>query len=522
MKRRRGFLFCGLFFTAAAIGFCTVSRAEDCKLELVRLDQSPRGNAIYRNASAQYSIKYLGKNARRTGGEDDFEKLVKKEPEKYVAEDPFRGVVKLGSRQFVFVLDKQDKESKDYDRLYFDINGNGDLTDEKPIDAEAPKPPEITEKDGRLIVVQDGVTRTYRLPSKKISPREKDEEKEESSEEKKKQEKAKEAMKQRIVANINAYRPLRFPRVDIPIEIDGKKLDYSFFFNSYTRRLGVRQYVTVMLTPAVYCRGEIELDGKKTPVVVLDHNSNGRFDDVMTVMQIGPGERLYPQYGDVLLIDPEHMTPVEMRRGSSAHRQYLARLNQYEGKFIEMKVSPTGDALSWSPAEAAFGKIVSDHSFSALELIGDLGYLSLNLPKSQPVEIPAGDWHMLSYVLQGEQEMPPEAKNETEKKDENQLLREALRKTKRSSTLQARGSGKNAIIHIEAGQTATLKYGPPYRLSVTPSYQPGTVRFSLVMQGAQGEQVTSLTVDGKRPPKPELTITDPKGEVVQKGNFEYG
>jgi hypothetical protein len=27
---------------------------------------------------------------------------------------------------------------------------------------------------------------------------------------------------------------------------------------------------------------------------------------------------------------------------------------------------------------------------------------------------------------------------------------------------------------------------------------------------------------GGRPAKPEFTITDPKGEVVQQGNFEYG
>ena len=29
-------------------------------------------------------------------------------------------------------------------------------------------------------------------------------------------------------------------------------------------------------------------------------------------------------------------------------------------------------------------------------------------------------------------------------------------------------------------------------------------------------------VDGGRPAKPEFTITDPKGKVVQEGNFEYG
>jgi len=29
-------------------------------------------------------------------------------------------------------------------------------------------------------------------------------------------------------------------------------------------------------------------------------------------------------------------------------------------------------------------------------------------------------------------------------------------------------------------------------------------------------------VNGGRPEQPEFTITDPKGEVVQQGRFEYG
>ena len=40
--------------------------------------------------------------------------------------------------------------------------------------------------------------------------------------------------------------------------------------------------------------------------------------------------------------------------------------------------------------------------------------------------------------------------------------------------------------------------------------------------GSAGERCTGLIVDGGRPPKPEFTITDPQGKVVQTGNFEYG
>ena len=106
-----------------------------------------------------------------------FKRIVKKEP-KYVSDYPFRGVVKLGSQEFAFALDavppkpegrrnqgqgREDEESPRptrrpaswptscsrrrprpkhrrregdaYNRLYFDFNHNGDLTDDKVIEA---------------------------------------------------------------------------------------------------------------------------------------------------------------------------------------------------------------------------------------------------------------------------------------------------------------------------------------------------------------------------------------------------
>jgi hypothetical protein len=40
--------------------------------------------------------------------------------------------------------------------------------------------------------------------------------------------------------------------------------------------------------------------------------------------------------------------------------------------------------------------------------------------------------------------------------------------------------------------------------------------------GSTGEECTSMTVEGSQPPKPEFTITDSEGKVVESGSFEYG
>ena len=64
--------------------------------------------------------------------------LVRKEPKEYHADHQLRAVATFGGKKYAFVLDKQSKTSQGYDRLYFDLNRNGDLTDDAPIDRKTP------------------------------------------------------------------------------------------------------------------------------------------------------------------------------------------------------------------------------------------------------------------------------------------------------------------------------------------------------------------------------------------------
>ena len=74
-------------------------------------------------------------------------------------------------------------------------------------------------------------------------------------------------------------------------------------------------YASVSLNAAAYREGDITLDGKKHHVVLIDFNSNGRFDDETTISTElrGAGGPLYPQPGDVLLVDPDQMPRCSIR-----------------------------------------------------------------------------------------------------------------------------------------------------------------------------------------------------------------
>ena len=79
-----------------------------------------------------------------------YRKAVHKEPPEFESEHPVRGVAKLGTGQFGFVLDAAEPDAKGYARLYFDINRNGDLTDDDVIDAckMGPAPPRSMPRNG--------------------------------------------------------------------------------------------------------------------------------------------------------------------------------------------------------------------------------------------------------------------------------------------------------------------------------------------------------------------------------------
>jgi len=104
-------------------------------------------------------------------------------------------------------LDAKDKKSRGYDRLYFDLNANGDLTDDQPIDA-------LTTESPRVV-----------FPSE--------------------------------------YSDHQFPRVDLSIPWDGKSLEYSFQFSADTYGSSSYRYASASLRAAVYRVGQITLEGQK-------------------------------------------------------------------------------------------------------------------------------------------------------------------------------------------------------------------------------------------------------------------
>jgi hypothetical protein len=561
----------GVILAAAA-----ATMAETCTLVLKRresnsINYADRTSYMYWSGQPQYfylQMNEQGGDKSRPALSGDpsqaaaFKRIVKKEP-KYQSAHPFRGVVKFGSQEYAFALDvaapKPDPKAKkpeaketaakpagdpsadsetssplgrmfgwllgiepqppaepapakaaipvrelSYSRLYFDFNHNGDLTDDKVIELPAESQPGERELYG------------------------------------------------------TNYASFEFPRIDVKIDVDGTKVDHSFFLQG--RAISTTNYcnVYVSVSSAVCREGDITLAGKRHHLVLLDYNSNGRFDDQTKIsgnIHLANGQ-LYPEQGDMLLVDPkidDTSSDSPYDPTASDFRHYVSKMISIDGRWYDLKVSPAGDKLTLTPSTVALGKITNrNESFTAV-IYGERGFLRIHGAKDTPISVPEGQWKLFSYTItQAAVPRPvkPAAKAGTEKTTEakpakkgslagflsNLLLGETtIREDEESETAVARPSvvsatatDKYKAVTVRKGETVELPFGPPYTPTVTAMSYPGLnvqaeqLSLAMTLVGVGGEACTNMSVAGGRPGKPNFTITDPKGKVIQQGSFEYG
>jgi hypothetical protein len=482
-------LFCSVIaaMVVLAAGAAT-ARAESCTLEM-KYVESPHTGVGSAVQSQNFGRQIFSKGREHEDAEvAAFAKVVKKEPAKYQSEFPVRGVVKFGSDEFAFVLDAKDAKSNTYSRLYFDLNHNGDLTDDKVIEADSSK--------------DRGLSRNYLVV---------------------------------------------FPRVDLTIHVDGKEVKYAFFPQTYTyefitiagkdkegkeKREHIR-YVSIQFSSAAYREGRMTLDGKPRHVILLDSNSNGRFDDQLRIANIGSesDQRVYPQYGDMLLVDYRRDRPSSLYDLEIGGRHHLSKLMNFYERLYDVTVTPTGDRLTLTPSPASFGTVTSPQEGFSGTLYGDNGLATVDLTLVKQCDVPEGDWRLLSYSIQRTVEQLPESKKEKPEAAPSLLgaLLDALGgdggpATARSvhSMVMAYGTRGGPVIKVRKGQTVSLPFGPPYKPVVKARAAGKTANLEMSLVGAGGEVCASLMVDNKRPSSPKFTITTSKGEVVESGSFEYG
>ena len=414
---------------------------QDIAMKLVRLEQNGKGKKksrakgsvpsdyIFRlTAPQQFCLQFKKGNA---DNETDFLNAVKTQP-KYNAPLPFRGLAKLGSGKYCFALDLAKSQSTGYDRLYFDKNGNGDLTDDKPIDASS-----VTTPSPGMVQSQ-------------------------------------------------------FPAVDVSLDVDGKTLDYAFIMNAICRRSATDAYATASLYAAVVREGSIAQGNKQTKLLLVDHNSNGRFDDTVTIQPSGT-----PAEGDLLLVNPNPKNNLSADATMGRDRNFVSKTVCLGKDFYRMEVTPSGESVKLTPTKLDLGNVSnSSPGYRTVLFCEDYGVLMLGGMKDQKIPLPTGEWKVLNYTI-----------------DTGGA----------GTSVTATFGDEPSSVTVEKAKTVKLPFGAPYHAVVTAHRTNASqVSLSLAISGVGGERCTSFYINKSRPPKPLFVVKDKDGKAVHQGSFEYG
>jgi hypothetical protein len=453
---------------------------QSCSLELRRLEVPKRGGgnpaaeiiarlsypqSFFVEVAAGQSTPTMDEGAAR------FREIVKHEP-RYVVKCPLRSVARLGAEEYAFALDAADPRSNGYDVMYFDLNRDGDLTNDKVIRA------------------QQGSS----------AP--------------------------------GGHSRREFPRVDLPLTIDGAQTAYSFFVTADVHSGRELSYASASLVAGAYREGKIVLGGKRRQLVLLDRNCNGRFDDEIKVSHFEGNPTL--GYGDTLLVDPD---PSLFRSRSAADiaaagGHYVSKLIGVDGRFYELQVTPAGDKLTFTPSAAPIGYVSNPcPGFRAL-VYNDQAVVSVSRGRTNAAPLPEGQWRLASYTIDLTGYSGPLGPGPRGSRNRAGTSLSTIVPVS-SAPLRGPGSGQVLLsaratkdckaIEVRGGETVALPFGPPYRPVVKASRgKAGTVSLSLTLVGASGEVCTNLELNGGHPPGPEFVIATSQGQVVEHGKFEFG
>ena len=164
-------------------------------------------------------------------------------------------------------------------------------------------------------------------------------------------------------------------------------------------------YANASLSAAAYREGEMVIDGKNRRVVVVDSNSNGRYDDQSGIddkVRLADGT-VYPKIGDMLyVIDPEakmdpRSNPYDATSNEALH--YVAKQVNLAGRFLDLKITPAGDELTLEPSSIPVGYVTNANKGYRAIVYGEQGFLKVAGDESGKAPLPEGEWKLASYTI---------------------------------------------------------------------------------------------------------------------------
>ena len=377
---------------------------------------------------------------------------------------PLYSLVRLAGQERLMIMDRQGAKDSFYNLIYFDANGNRDLTDDLPLKGNV-------------------VTEGSRIRSK-------------------------------------------FPPIDFAATIDGKPLVYSvipqverFFLGSVTeflvRVLGVDvDQPMIRLRPNCAYVGELDVEGQRFHITLGDRDVNGRFDDRLRSFPSSRQDTPAEYAGDFVEIQAADDTSPKLL-------QMLGDLLVIRGTLFEVHVDVAAGKMSLLPCERAIAPVKLPGEFETLTLRTDAA-----IPKgvmmyrpAQTVPLPCAAYRLVQYDL-----LRKDGQGDVwtlNAKDTNEC-KPILVAGGQDNTM-AYGEPFSPIVTVRDGKIQrSFFWGASAKLDLAIKGA-GNEKVDEIAHVSGDRTTLPLSAMNSRSPQaPRYKVAKPGGEVVSQGTFEYG
>ena len=375
---------------------------------------------------------------------------------------PLYAVIELGDSRFLAVLDRKPANALFYNRLYFDRNGNGDLTDEEPL----------------VTTEEQDASRSYHSCS--------------------------------------------FPSVDVRMETAGQVFPRRLAWylsgsvppnpvDSDSRAEAMRlRTINLFTKSACAYMGEFQLDGKAYRLALGDTTANGSFDEKVALSdnRRDPNGRLYPG-GDSFLITPNNYF-------SGRNILLLGDFLAAGERLFQVHLDVPAGRLRLEPKEA--GRVELPGPMQSLSLISakDQGFMAVDTGRQVPV--PPDDWSLLSYALEKK-----DAWGDTWLLESAGCAGSPpLRVLPQGRAILDVGEPLKSQVQLPEYALAQAAAQGSLRMSFLLRGKQDEFVTNLQRISGTRSQHETATRYTNRPKEPAYRIIQPNGEQVASGSFEYG
>ena len=382
---------------------------------------------------------------------------------------PVYAFAQFGEKQRLLILDRQNAGDFFYNRLYFDSNGNGDLTDDPVI-------------DGHFVVENGQLCRA------------------------------------------------QFPVVGTMIEVGGKSLPYSFratvsylYYGDYGRpdkeltKEHIDENFTLTLFANCFYSGTFRLDGQDYRVTLGDSNVNGRFNDSVSLSTVYLfSQRVLAPTGDLFYLTTGS-EPGLRDTQISGDRLLL------NGKLFDVSISTAEGKLTLTPRREELATLKLSMATERLTICTEDGsHCVMMYRPGMEVMVPKGEYRFLDYT----------AIRKDQQGDEWFLSAKAAVSAptviveEGKDAILTLGEPYMPTASVPEGNLQSVRDGDAtdvqLQFSIIGSGKEVLTDLERISGNRTRIPLAASSQYRNRPKEPAYRIVKADGEVVTQGDFEYG